>query len=99
MSEDDGMAPRLWNPASQPRVPLPPIHSDSAVKKTDRRVAHGIAGAIAHAHDFIGCAVNILRNASKSKGSKQYRDPSDIKAAVDTAYFERVARAGKIHWE
>jgi hypothetical protein len=46
----------------------------------------------------LGATVLILHNAGKSKGSKQYRGSSDIKAAVDTAYFvEGKPRAGKIH--
>ena len=40
----------------------------------------------------------ILHNAGKTKGSKQYRGSSNIKAAVDTVYFlEWEPRAGKIH--
>lgn len=46
----------------------------------------------------LGATVLILHNAGKTKGSKQYRGSSDIKAAVDTAYFvEGEPHAGKIH--
>jgi hypothetical protein len=46
----------------------------------------------------LGATVLILHNAGKTKNSKQYRGSSDIKAAVDTAYFvEGEPRAGKIH--
>lgn len=46
----------------------------------------------------LGATVLILHNAGKTKTSRQYRGSSDIKAAVDTAYFvEGEPRDGKIH--
>jgi hypothetical protein len=46
----------------------------------------------------LGATVLILHNAGKSKNSKKYRGSSDIKAAVDTAYFvEGKPRGGRVH--
>ena len=46
----------------------------------------------------LGATVVMLHNAGKSKTAKQYRGSSDIKAAVDTAYFvEGEPRSGRIH--
>jgi hypothetical protein len=38
-NEDGGWPLRRWNPPRHSRLPLPTIHSDGAVKETDRRAA------------------------------------------------------------